>query len=45
MMFWNRIFKDPRPEDTTGEYTLQATGRIEAIDSVSLAACGNGRWA
>jgi hypothetical protein len=44
-MFWNRIFEDPRPDDTIGEHELPMTRRTGASDNVSLVACGNGRWA
>ena len=45
IMFWNRIFEDPRPDETTGEYALMATRRFETIESVRSVAYGNGRWA
>ena len=44
-MFLNRIFEDPRSNDSTGEYTLPATRRIETTGSVRPVAYGNGRWA
>ena len=44
-MFWNRIFEDPRTDDTTREHELPVTPRTGARDNVSLVAHGNGRWA
>ncbi len=44
-MFWNRIFEDPRPDATIGEYDSPETRLTGTIDNVRLVAYGNGRWA
>lgn len=44
-MFWNKIFEDPRPDDTNREHLSPATRRMGASDNVSMVAHGNGRWA